>query len=77
MKVRVGKSETITRRTTRSVQRATLAPDDPPRAPTKKDFAEKPFGVEITQPHVDPKGRSAPAKRAVAAARIERNSWQT
>jgi hypothetical protein len=32
--------------------------------------------VEIAQPHVDRKGRQPAAERAVAAARIERNSWQ-
>jgi hypothetical protein len=34
------------------------------------------FRVEIAQPHVHPKARQAAAERAVAAARIERNSWQ-
>ena len=32
------------------------------------------FGVEIAQPHVDPKVRQTAAERAVAAAGIERNS---
>jgi hypothetical protein len=34
------------------------------------------FGIEIGQPHVDPKGRKAASERAVAAARIEGYSWQ-
>ena len=34
------------------------------------------FGIEIAQPHVDPKRRQAATESAVAAARIERNSWQ-
>jgi hypothetical protein len=34
------------------------------------------FRVEIGQPHIDPKGHQGAAERAVATARIERNSWQ-
>jgi hypothetical protein len=38
--------------------------------------APVPFRVEIGQPYLDPEGRQASAERAVAPARIERNSWQ-
>jgi hypothetical protein len=34
------------------------------------------FRVEISQPHVDPKGRQATPKRTVAAAGVERHSRQ-